>query len=242
MDTHSDEHAGEPDDYDDELYPPIERIDFGRIYHTCRELCLFDDVYLGMQAINIAIVDPYITEWERDLLQHYIEIERTPLDRCMFVSAQSQMWIFAVYELLRTWRGRIKKLIKWSQTGGLKPFIEKHQNRSDINAAASIRVSQARRLLDDPTYRTVMESHYALMETPFQIADSLRVNLAKHEIPGNENQIPIAPGYGRINMLCGAMDFQIHLRNGDFTVLNRRDLAEALRAVELPKAASESGT
>ena len=183
--------------------------------------------------MNISIVDQFITDWEGDLLRHYIEIEKTPLDRCMFVSAQSQMWIFAVYELLRTWQGGIKKLIKWSESGGLKPFIEKHRHRSDINVAASIRVRQARGLLDDPTYRAVMESHYALMEPPFQIADSLRVNLAKHEIPGNENQIPMAPGYGRINMYCGAMDFQINCRNGDFTVLNRRDLAEALRAVEL---------
>jgi len=234
MNTESDQPGTEPVNYDD-LYPPIERIDFARIYHICRELCLFDDVYLGMQAMNIAIVDRYITDWERDLLQYYIEIERTPLDRCLFVSAQSQMWIFAVYELMRTWRGRIKRLIKWSETGGLKPFIEKHRNQSCINPAASIRVSQALRLLDDPNYRKAMESHYAMMEMPFQLADSLRVNLAKHEIPGSENQIPIAPGYGRINMLCGAMDFQIHLRNGEFTVLNRRDLAEAFRAVEFPK-------
>ena len=55
----------------------------------------------------------------------YIDIERTPSDTAMFVSAQSQMWIFALYELLRTWRSRTRKLIKWKENGAIPQVMIK---------------------------------------------------------------------------------------------------------------------
>ena len=33
----------------------------------------------------------------------------------MFVSALSQMWVFAAYELLRTWRQRAREIMKWGK-------------------------------------------------------------------------------------------------------------------------------
>jgi hypothetical protein len=69
---------------------------------------LFDDLFLSMQGQNVMLVDLYLRDLERDLLRELIEIERTPLPATLIVSALSQMWIFAVYELLRTWRQRVK--------------------------------------------------------------------------------------------------------------------------------------
>jgi hypothetical protein len=44
-----------------------------------------------MQALNISVVDPTITEWEYGLLHKLIETERTPTQDAIFVSAQSKM-------------------------------------------------------------------------------------------------------------------------------------------------------
>ncbi len=74
---------------------------------------LDDDLYLSMQALNIHIVDLYLVDMETDLLREYIEIERTPLEMALVVSALSQLWIFGLYELLRTWRQRCKDIIKF---------------------------------------------------------------------------------------------------------------------------------
>lgn len=41
--------------------------------------------------------------------------EKTPLPRALFVSALSQLWIFGVYELLRTWRQRCKDVFLFSE-------------------------------------------------------------------------------------------------------------------------------
>ena len=56
---------------------------------------------------------------EHHTLQEYIQTDRTPPE-AMFLNAQSQMWIFAAYELLRTWRARAKDIIKWAENRGLE--------------------------------------------------------------------------------------------------------------------------
>ena len=68
-----------------------------------------DDLFLAMQGQNVMLVDFYLRDLERDLLRELVETERTPYLATVIVSALSQMWIFAVYELLRTWRQRIKR-------------------------------------------------------------------------------------------------------------------------------------
>ena len=80
------------------------------IYSSLKSLPLMkDDLYMSMQIMNLAIVDEFIRDCETQLLHEYIEKERTPTESAMFVSAQSQLWIFGIYELLRTWRQRSKK-------------------------------------------------------------------------------------------------------------------------------------
>ena len=57
------------------------------------------DLFLRLQATNLAVVDHFITELERRALAKLVDEERTPIEDVTFLSAQSQMWIFAVYEL-----------------------------------------------------------------------------------------------------------------------------------------------
>jgi len=78
-------------------------------------LPLFDDLFLRMQALNLEIVDAYMEDLEAELLHEYIEIERTPIQSATFVSALSQLWVFGLYELLRTWRQRASEVLKFAE-------------------------------------------------------------------------------------------------------------------------------
>lgn len=84
-----------------------------QIHEIFWELPLFKNIYLSMQVQNLSLVDQYLEDLEINLLNEYIELERTPVNSAMFVSAISQLWIFALYELLRTWRQQVKELIKY---------------------------------------------------------------------------------------------------------------------------------
>ena len=219
------------DDPNEELpYVPFNDIDFSRMYLTLHSLPLFDDVYLNMQAINISMIDGFITDQEYILLREYFELEKTPTDQAMFVSAQSQMWIFALYELLRTWRQRIRKLKQWKEAGALeKMFAQVEADR--LNLSASMRARHIQWVIDDPTAVEQLESARADMDGAYQLTSAIRINLAKHEVQGKPNAIVRAPGYGRINMWCGALDYELDLGDGTYNVVNRRDIAEALRKV-----------
>lgn len=100
--------TGSPDDRDDEV----------ELHEVLRGLPLLDDLFLGMQAMNVDLVGGYLDELEGRLLEEYVELERTPFQSAMFVSALSQMWVFAVYELLRTWRQRVVEVLRWARCPG----------------------------------------------------------------------------------------------------------------------------
>lgn len=57
------------------------------------------------------------------------------------------------------------------------------------------------------------------------------MNLAKNCAPCKDGVLPLAPGYGRINYWCGAMDFEIINKEGYYHYMNRRDIADTLRKV-----------
>jgi hypothetical protein len=85
----------------------------GRIRDALQSLPVLDDVYLRMQALNIELVDAYLSNMEHYLLQEYLEIEKTPIEMALLVSALSQLWIFGLYELLRTWRQRANDVLNF---------------------------------------------------------------------------------------------------------------------------------
>lgn len=224
LDSEDDDQGNEEWDW----YQPYEKIEFWQTHHLFMKLALFDDMFLNMQAMNITIIDNFITECEYNLLREYIEIEKTPTDTAMFVSAQSQMWIFALYELLRTWRSRIASLIKWKENGAIETML-KRVEADEFNLAALMRRRHLEQLRDDPAFEALLIADRDSVEPIFRMAESIRINLAKHEVPKKGNLIPRAPGYGRINMGCGALDFEVQLSQDEFQFLNRRDIADSIR-------------
>jgi len=223
----------EPDEHEDE-YPYLENIDFSRMYVVFRSLPLFDDMFLNMQGMNISINDNFITEQEYALLHEYIEIEKTPTQRALFVSAQSQMWIFALYELFRTWQQLMRKLRIWKDSGALDQMLGRVQSDTH-NLGALMRSQHIEWVRDYPKAVDKMHEYQELLEPVYKMTSSIRMNLAKHEVQGKPNIVLRAPGYGRINGLCGALDFELDLGDNSYRLINRRDIAEALRSVKLPE-------
>ena len=102
----------DPDDSSDEdLYEDPDRAPDIGLAAALRTLPLFTEPYLHMQAMNLDLVDRFLVDQETRLLQEYFEQERTPLPTTMFVSAFCQLWIFGLYELLRTWRQRGREIL-----------------------------------------------------------------------------------------------------------------------------------
>ncbi len=213
-------------------YPVPEDIDFSRMHVVFRKLVLFDDMFLNMQAMNVAIVDTFVTDQEYALLREYFEIERTPTQQAMFVSALSQMWIFALYELLRTWRSRIRSLTRWRESGAIPEMLRRLEG-NDHNLGALMKSRHLERTRDDQGFVARMTAHLEAMEHVFRMTEAIRVNLAKHEVQGRPNSVVRAPGYGRINGHCGALDFDLDTGDNSHQFVNRRDIAEALRRVEV---------
>ena len=186
------------------------------------DLPLFEDVFLSMQGQSIMLVDFYLRDLERDLLRELIEIERTPFPATLFVSALSQMWIFAVYELLRTWRQRVKDLKRDSR----KPATPATEQSSVSGLYYNQQLTNVR---NKPDYSSKLNQAVNRMEPFFRRIEALRMNLAKHEVPKMQGIPAIAPGYGRIDGVDGSISWQVDLGHNCVDLVSRRSLADQLR-------------
>ena len=212
-----------------------------RITDALQNLPMFDDLFLKMQAMNLEIVDSYIEDLEMDLLREYIEIERTPVQSALFVSALSQLWVFGLYELLRTWRQRAAEVLKFAaevdQLAGPKreESIAKQKERiANASEAALDRMyywEPFERIVEDPKYKDGLRGAFDQTETLFRRIEALRISLAKHEVPKSKGAFAMAPGYGRIDMSTGSIYWQIVLQGNQVDLVSRRTLADECRRI-----------
>jgi hypothetical protein len=223
----------EMDRHDDDQPPYRDRSTIGpnELVAALGSLRLMDNPYLSMQINNLAVVDQFIMDLEEDVLRKLFEEDRTPPET-MFLSAQSQMWIFAAYELTRTWQEMAKDILKLHKNGGLKLKIEALKRpQGFVHVGREIRADQIQRVMEDKGAIVAIEEDLRLMHVPFGILEFIRIAVAKHQVPGKAKQIAYAPGYGRINQWCGSLDYQLERGRVILGQINRRDIADQLRAV-----------
>lgn len=193
---------------------------------------LGDDLYLRLQVTNIGIVDQFIMELEYRVLRRLIDEERTPADDATFLNAQSQMWIFATYELLRTWMQRAKEVLTLARSGKLEVRVaDLEADQGYAHVGRQMRAVQLRAVLDSPTLLTRIEDDLRRAHIPFRRMEFVRMALAKHEVAKQKHSIALAPGYGRINMWCGSLDYQMEKGQVILGNISRRDIADELRAM-----------
>ncbi len=225
------------DDFTDEgndgpPYRRPEEIGQSELTTALRQLHLFDEPYLRMQGFNLEIVDRFIMGLEYDVLEKLVREEGTPVPDGLFLSAQSQMWIFAAYELLRTWRQRAKDVIKWAENGGLEAKLRVYEKDVGYqHFGRQIRAGQIQRVLADPSIVEGLKRDLKRTHILFAQIEAIRISIAKHEVRERRNSVALMPGYGRINSYCGSLDFE--LENGAYSMgnISRRDIADGIRAL-----------
>ncbi|PYN60872.1 MAG: hypothetical protein DMD92_05890 [Candidatus Rokuibacteriota bacterium] len=210
-----------------------------------QSLPLFTDTYLNMQAINLDLIDQFIEDQETRLLHEYFEKERTPLPSTMFVSALCQLWIFGLYELLRTWRQRGKDLLRWSKElhalpEGDRPARLLAKRREIEKRAADPEGAEVfhwpvYEAAADPAFGETLRKALDRSERLFRRIEAFRVTLAKHEMPGVPGSFAMAPGYGRIDMTDGSIYWQVVLRGNEVDIVSRRTLADECKRLALDR-------
>ena len=213
----------------------------GRIRDALLSLPVMDDLYLRMQAMNIDLVDVYLMDMEQQLLSEYMEIERTPIEMATLVSAISQLWIFGLYELLRTWRQRafdvanFAEELKTLERSARKSRIAEQKRK--IKAAVALNGAEGfywlpyEKVAKNDKFVEAIYNAIDQSERLFRRIEVLRVSLAKHEIPKAKGSFAMAPGYGRIDMADGSIYWQVILQKNEVDVVSRRSIADDCRAL-----------
>ena len=213
-------------------YAPISEIDFRETFAGfCSLALLRDDMYLRMQAFNLQVVDEWTTQLEYGVLKKYIEEETTP-EEAFFLNAQSQMWVMAVYEVLRTWRQRVKYIEELARAGAIHQEIERLRASTDyFHAAVEARIGLIEDAAKDDQIVDRINRDRSRVHIAFRRIEALRMNLAKHEERGKKGSIANMPGYGRINMWCGSLDYELSVGRNVLGTISRRDIADSIRAL-----------
>jgi hypothetical protein len=205
---------------------------------------LCDDVWLRMQAQNIATVDiAVIRPMELETLRAYGREERIGL-LLMPLSALSQMWVFSLYEFLRTWRRRAEQILEISDqyartkpdkqakylTKVIKDAVGKEKH---VRSALTFHSEHLSRVSDTAFVQSV-KAYYDKTAGLFSAAEALRVTLAKHEVPNSKRMMAEAPGYARMDLFTGSLYWHFINEQGSLEKLDRRELSNHFLGVELP--------
>ncbi|WP_374284599.1 hypothetical protein [Novosphingobium sp.] len=224
----------EPDHYDDDFVAPrnSDEIEGHEIVEGLCSLTLFNDTYLRMQGHNLAIVDQFIMQIEDHVRHRLMEEDRTPIDDAMFLNAQSQMWIFALYEILRTWKQQANNILKWHPNNMIPEMIARLRTPDGAfrHFGRERRAEQLEAVLADPSIIDKLRNDLSRIHVPFAQLDMLRVTLAKHENKGKKNSVALAPGYARIDRLTGSLQYELGADRVILAYLSRREIADSIRA------------
>jgi len=215
------------------VYRSAEEVDMWGLPRSLEKLAMFDaDPFLTMQATNLGLIDHWLIGVEREVQRELIAEDRTPRG-AMFLSALTQMWLFATYELLRTWRQRAKDVLKLVKNGGLKLKIEAlEKDLGYQHMGRELRVAQLREVQANPELAAKIEKDLRRTHIVFAQLEFLRVALAKHEVSGRPNMIAVAPGYARIDHFTGSLIYELGNGRDVKGYISRRDISDAIRAID----------
>lgn len=189
-----------------------------------------DNMFLRTQALNLAVVDKFIMDLELATLRKNFREELT-LEDSMFLSAQTQMWLFAAYELLRTWKDRAKKIVSLHKNGGLDHKIAALGiDRPHVPIGNVIYADQLKKVKADPCLITRLEHDVDLIHVTFELLSYVRVALAKHETQGPKRGRPSGSStMGRADRYTGSVSYEMTDGPSIWGYVSRRDIAEGMR-------------
>jgi len=209
------------------------------------ELPLLSELDFRMQVTNIAMVDLYLEDMESALVRELHLHDKTPVPEAMLVGALSQMWVFAVYELLRTWRQLIQELLAYGEEiKDLRGHARTQRIGAEERSIRGVRndgpaVLGRRRALEWARTKRKRERLAKALDRVmplFRRLEALRISIAKHEVAktnrgkGRAN-IAFAPTYARIDPIDGSIKWLFDYADGMSDMVSRREIADDLRSL-----------
>lgn len=227
--------------HDQPRYRAVAEIGTAELYEALTTLAGFaENPFLAMQASQLCLVDNTLNSLEEEVMRHQLD-DDPPRGKIALLSALSPMWIYAAYELLRTWRQRCEEVIKLAENSGFdlkatnleRDLGYRHYDRE-------LRAQQLRDAQERPELVEQMRADLRRTEMGFTTLEFIRVALAKHEVSkkGNKKPIAFAPGLARPNRHCGSMEYELSNGGAIISYVTRRDIAETIRFI--PEAANPS--
>lgn len=197
-----------------------------------------DDFYLGSQVLHLGVASSVIEQFEGDLMREYWRDDHVSPDRFMVVASLSQLWVFGVYEVLRTWRQRVQSVLKFvanlpteptarhSSIAAKKADVEGRYSHPDL--VHDIHADVYERAARDAAYVTRLRGCLHRSERSFRRIEALRVNIAKHEVPKvNGDSYIVGPGSSRIDTVTGTLQWQVDLGNREVDMVSRASVLQA---------------
>lgn len=197
-----------------------------------------DDMYLWIQAQNIARVEmSVLRRWESEVLD---EQEADPGGyqgpKYRELMALSQMWVFGLYEFLRTWRQRADLLMRHEENYNklttqpkrdayLKEIVDKAKDKARLATQFPAHYPEHVAKIADPEFMKSIRAYKDKTEELFRELSAVRMPAAKHEVPGGKKLIADGPGMGLPNRLTGSICWPVLLGDKQTTIM-RRDLAD----------------
>ncbi|MGD9656914.1 MAG: hypothetical protein AB7U61_04615 [Methylocystis sp.] len=225
------------DDRNDPLPRDPDEIEGYELFSALRGLAVLDeDAYLRTQALNVSMVDKWLMGLEKRVRNSRFAEDERDHESELFLGALSQMWLFAIYELLRTWRERAKDIQKWAANGGLPLKIASlEKERGYPHLAQEAFIGLLKLVSADSAILARIADDLARTHVLFGQLEFLRVALAKHQVSGKEKQLARAPGVGRVDMWTGSMSYELSKGRIILGELKRRDVADRLRSLAVDR-------
>ena len=200
-----------------------------------------DDVYLGIQAQNIARVEMNVVRrWEREVLdEQAADPGNYHGPKYRELMALSQMWVFGLYEFLRTWRQRARLLLQFEEKYNklttreerdayLKKIVDSAKDKARLVTRFPVYYTEHVAMIADPQFMKTIRDYWEKTEDLYKELSAVRMPAAKHELPkkrGKEALLADAPGVGLPDPYAGSINWKVLLDDKQ-TTINRRNLAD----------------
>ncbi|WP_043696017.1 hypothetical protein [Luteibacter sp. 9133] len=219
------------DEFEEELPRSHEDIEPHELVTGLSSLALLrEDMAMSSQSFNLAAVDKFIMVLEMNFLRSRLDDE-SPRDPglSVFLVAQTEMWIFAAYELMRSWRERAKLVIKLVDNGGLAFKIDHLQAKPSWDYGRTMVARQLVRVRDEPALVQQLRDDLLRSHIPFHLLEWVRIQLAKHQEPGNAKSF--IRSHPMMDRHTGSLNYELTQGPMIADTMSRRELADGLRAL-----------
>jgi hypothetical protein len=154
------------------------------------------------------------------------------------------MWVFSLYEFLRTWRRRAERIIEigdqYVRTRQdkkarylAKVISDAKGKEKHVRTALSFYAEHLSRV-SDPAFVEDVKGYHAKTQGLFQAVEALRVTLAKHEVPKSKMLMAEAPGYARLDIFTGSLYWHFIGDHGGLEKIDRRGLSNNFLGINPP--------